>query len=265
MDIWSKIIQLLWKFKFFTRIGSIVWSVLPLLSIPFYYFTFIFMGSNVETGSQKVMTILSIAGSSIWYLLLAMIPQCIYALKDYVEHCEEVWNGDLKAPSKLIWIVTFMIALMSVSEMVTISTSIFGTVGVIMVMNLTFFYLLALGIVFGSLSMTLSSSCQIFNNALVGVIKEETMLKQATDLLHQYQALKAGSALGLFTVSASCTMLTIVTSYWTIVSLAYTCFSAGLELAFGIQILAFSMYFFFFAWSADICFKSFERITVPLR
>ena len=152
------------------------------------------MASKIESGSEKVITILNIAASSIWFLLLAMIPQCIYAKKEYVEECEEVWNRRLMAPSKLIWIVGFMVAIMTASEIAADFGTIVGSVGIIFVMIFTLFYFLILGIVFGSLTTTLSASCKLLGaneRCLVVVSTEESMLKQANYLLQRYQALKA--------------------------------------------------------------------------
>ena len=90
MNIWGSYINLLGKLKFFSRIGSIVWSFLPLPAYALLMTNIVSqISSNPSTSAQKTsfsaaLNALIISTQVLMMILLFMIPQAIYSLKDCI-------------------------------------------------------------------------------------------------------------------------------------------------------------------------------------
>ena len=90
MNIWGSYINLLEKLKFFSRIGSIVWSFLPLPAVALLLaLTVSQISSDSPTSAQKTsfstaLNTLTISAQVLRMILLFMIPQAIYSLKDFI-------------------------------------------------------------------------------------------------------------------------------------------------------------------------------------
>ena len=265
---WNNFIQLLTKLKFFTWIGSIMWSIIAFaLTFPtlFYCYT-----ELVAFNVSLVFTAVGIATEIESMILVVMIPQAIRSLAEFVEEVVQEWNGKLKGPGKLIFAFAIIpvITITDISNYliqngINMSLAVFFEIGANCALNVAMmFFLLMPGILFGSLTKTFSFKCK-----LVGLNDSVNSYQQATCLLHQYQVLKSGSALVLFIVSSCCTILTTLDTYYFIIFITNGCLKPDIPTAvsMGLRAALYMLCFFYFAMTANSCFKNFEAIALPLR
>ena len=83
------------------------------------------------------------------------------------------------------------------------------------------------------------------------------------------QALKKTSSFAVFVLAAFCTIVLVFLCYFLIIVNAYADCIAGMpkgtDTVIGVQAVAFALYLYFFAATADDCFESFKEIALPLR
>ena len=262
----------LWKLQYFSRVGSIVWSVIPFPLLP----VFIYFGEVQTEKTGKAMQILSYLIMVVWVGFLVMMPQCIRRFREYTSmatckttlvtpQCEAPQMIRLLAPSKKMWLVAIVwLVAIIIAFTITISSFSFQATMLIMLMVylLTAVYSIKFGILFGSLSKTLSKECRTIN---IGGKPES--LDSAANLLSKYKTFKNASKLGLFTVASACTVLTISQSYFTIMTVSCTNYGLGpaMYISVGLTVTGFALYFYLFATSADECFESFKGMAGQLR
>ena len=280
MAFWNSYLQLLWKLQFFNRLGSMFWSFIPFPLLLCYIY---FDQTSSEFTTEKTIKVLSYLITFSWIGFLATIPQCIHSFREYtrteagtttlVEPQGEAEDeapasttvGWLLPPSRTIWLVAIdwlTIAILSVEVAINNFSLHFGLQSTILT-TLTFIYFTKFGILFGSLTKTLSSECKTINPGY-----RRDNFEMATCLLYKYQNLKNASKLGLFTATTTCTVLTISSTYMTII-FSHSCLNYNIgpsEYLTGIlQVIGFTLYFFFFATSVDECQESFEGMARHLR
>ena len=84
MSPWNSYITLLQNMQWFSRSGSIVWSMLPL---PIAFWFIYEAGSNFSVfpssmASMAILFALAIVAMIMLSIMLFMIPQAVYALRD---------------------------------------------------------------------------------------------------------------------------------------------------------------------------------------
>ena len=266
MTFSDSFLNFLWKLHYFSRFGSVFWSVIPFPFLPLA----IYFAELVELPIGTKMKILLYCILAAWVGFLVMIPQCIKRFREYTSigiskttlvapQCEAPQWVHLLAPPKKIWLVAInWLVSVIVAATMAISSMDLAQAMQPMIMILTLMYLIKFGILFGSLTKTLSKEC--------GTINTGHNLERAAYLLNKYKKFKSASKLGLFTVVSACTVLTITQSYFTITNIF--CLNPGsgpLYILVGLQVSGFTLYFYMFATSADECFESFKGMAGQLR
>ena len=84
MSPWNSYITLLQNMQWFSRCGSIVWSMLPL---PIAFWFIYAAGSNFlsfpsSMASMAILFALAIVAMIMLSIMLVMIPQAVYALRE---------------------------------------------------------------------------------------------------------------------------------------------------------------------------------------
>ena len=160
----------------------------------------------------------------------------------------------------LVWLVLFSIQVPGILDQKWIlNARAYALMAILYVI-----YTLAFGILFGSLTNTLTLQCrQITAENVTRNFERSAMI------LQHYQNLKKASQLGLLCVTALSTILTISSIYAMVVSLAYTCLSMGgrteQHLVPGLQVMAYVSTFLVFANMAHNCFEYFQGMSETLR
>ena len=257
MGFWNNYVNVLFKLKVFTRGGCIFWTILALM-ISSFNFAMEFM-YNTEEQPFELMKLIMITEGGLLMLLMVLIPKSILDLSQYAE---EERNEDLVAPSKLA-------LALSISCVILILLSGFFTaledtkLYYLVIVNFFFsLYLLALELLIGTLTSTLSTRCKKIQN-------NGSVFEEAANILEKYQSLNAGCQFGLFPLFTCSVLIVISLIYMFIIIMVFNClavYRTPISLMFiGAKVTIYITNLLFMAWTLDNCYENFKRISVPLR
>ena len=267
MSIWNSYITLLEKLQVFNRAGSICWSLFPLLILGVTSLKTYMNGLDIM--SSKAVMAISYSYMIVFIGFVVVIPQCMASFKNYINGDyeimrmlpgDEVVTSNMLPPSKLIWIAFIDCLILAILSVITDSVMMTS----VMVYFFASIYLPMLGVLFGCLTKTFSNECKAIGNVI-----RKNSFEKASDLLLQYKVLKRASQLCMLTVAGACTFLAIISAYYLMLVMAYSCFGYAKKTIFflisGFQVKMFVVYLSFFANSAHECSESFKGISEQLR
>ena len=257
MAIWNNYVNALFKLKVFTKGGCIFWTFVALMTTSFnlameYKY-------NSEIQPFQMMEILMITEGGLNMIMMVLIPKSIFELSQYAEAEKD---EDLVVPSKLA--LAHGISCVILIFLAGCYT-VFGDIGVyfLVIVNLFFIlYLLALGLLIGTLTNTLSTRFRKIENH--GAIYEE-----ATTLLEKYRSLNESCTFGLFPLFTCSVLIVIVLLYMFIIIMLFNClaeYRTPISLTFiAAKTIVYIANLLHLAWTLDNCYENFKRISVPLR
>ena len=271
MNIWNSIVKLLWKLQCFNWFGSAFWSLLPIPLAP------LLILNNSAFEASGPIEVLGNFNIILMALFLAMLPQSTFRFRECIKQL--AYGGSvtpqnlgnlpiLKQPPKIIWAIslTWLVLLIfyinSGLEYPKMATSM---IIMAMITLLNLLYTLKFGIIFGSLTNTLTLKCQ-------NIFKENQSInyERSKYILDDYKIIKEASKLGLFSITALSTIMTIIAIYTIVALTAYSsCLSLGdpitKYLVPGLQLMGIALTFLVFTKAADDCHESFLNISEKLR
>ena len=126
MAIWDSFIKLLSFLQFFSRIGSVFWSVMAcVLTVPSFYRSITFMSVN-KIENTTVLNAVTLFTDAVWILFMIMIPQTVNSLAEFVENEAKEWTGKLIGPGKLTFFLCVIPVVMVHDIYYTINLSKFS-------------------------------------------------------------------------------------------------------------------------------------------
>ena len=257
MAIWNNYVNALFKLKLFTGGGCIFWTILAFVISSFNWaMEYVY---NSQAQPFLMMKLIMIAEGGLVIIIMVSIPKSIL---DLSQCAEEEKNDDLAAPSKLALALGLScVIVICVAGWYTV----FGDPGLFYLVIVNFFFslnLLALGLLIGTLTNTLSKRCrQIENHGVV--------FKEATILLEKYQALNEGCKFGLFPLFTCSVLNVIMLIYLFIIIMVFHCldvYKIPVALMFiAAKVGVYTLNLLHLGWTLDNCFENIKRVSVPLR